>query len=223
MRANCMRFCVVEFQIQNFKAEYDESKKIGWLCRYYPYDAVKDKNMSEDDWRFGTYSPEILDYKTGWEQKIHFFVSPVQCLIECIAAREKVQDSFLLVPIPTSLPKNHPAYKTTPRAKGESQNRDDRNEIFCKMLVNGQAGWSTFPIISRIKEKAPKEQWSIDQQAESFGIDTDFGPLLSKTPVFLVDDVTTRHATFFGAKKIIEKIAPRCRVFCVAIGRTTAP
>lgn len=214
---------MVEFQIQYFRAAYDERNKIGWLCGYYPYDAVKTRAMDPDEWRETTYSPEILNFKEGLDQNIRYFVPPVVQLIQNICRHEKLGDGILLVPMPSSLPKNHPDYKTTPRAKGETRNRDDRNEIFCKMMAAAQSNWQSLPFLSRIKDKAPKEHWTADQHFASLAVDASFAPILSQMPCFLVDDVTTTHASFMGARKCLLKASPSCRAFCVAIGHSTAP
>lgn len=214
---------MVEFNIQGFEPQYDAKEKIGWLCKYYPHDAVKSGEIDLDVWRNETYSPKILDFKEGRDADIQFFIEPMIQLIDEICKTEAIEENVLLIPVPSSLPKLHPEFKDTPRRKGEKRNRDDRNEVFCKMISCSKSNWSTIPLLARIKEKQPKQQWTVDQQFNSLKFDERCRGLLLQTPCFLVDDVTTKHHTFQGAKRRILEEEPTSKVFCVAIGHTTAP
>ena len=59
-------------KIDNFPhAQYDPSTKLGFLAYYYPSTAVRDRVLSEEDWRYGSYSPEILNYKEGRDEDLN--------------------------------------------------------------------------------------------------------------------------------------------------------
>jgi len=210
---------IITFEYPNYNIRYDDKEKIGWLCDYYPWGSLE-----QADWRHKTYSPEILNYKEGHDKDIKFFIPQMTFLIESIVINERISDSPVLIPAPTSTPKSDPDYKTTARIKGENHNRDNRNELFCKRIVSGKEGWFSFSLLSRIAKKTPKEIWNETQQFESMQLDDKYNSILkSGSPIFLVDDVTTHYSTFKGSIKHIRSVAPSAPVFCVAIGHTRSP
>ncbi len=83
-------------------AQFDLASKTGFLAYYYPSTAVKDGVLSEDEWRHGSYSPEILNYKEGRDEDIKRFVEPFLKLIRHSLAEVKVS-SACLVPVPSSI------------------------------------------------------------------------------------------------------------------------
>ena len=68
----------MEFEIivgkHKFNAFFDPILEMGNLCEYYPYNRISEIGAYE--WRYCSWSLEILNYKEGKDEDIKLFISP---------------------------------------------------------------------------------------------------------------------------------------------------
>ncbi|MBI1860147.1 MAG: hypothetical protein HYR96_04420, partial [Deltaproteobacteria bacterium] len=194
-------------------AKFDERSGFGYLVHYYPFDAVKKSNLSEDQWRNQSYSPEVLNFKTGYPNYLRVFKAPFLKLIGH-SLQQIGEMKALLVPIPSSIASGDPKFKKTPRQKGERRNRDDRNAVFCNELARGNTRLRVLDCIVRVGAKAEKETWTEAQHAKSMAMNTEMKlPRDDYSGVFvLMDDVATGGGTLKGARKVLQTAFPNAKV-----------
>jgi hypothetical protein len=212
-------------KIEHFPhAFYDSKARHGYLAYYYPSSALRDGVLSEENWRYESYSPEILNYKEGRDHDIRRFVEPFLKLIRHSIAAEKV-DAGYLVPVPSSIAANDPKFSSQPRKKGlpDSRNRDNRNSVFCSFLSSIDGKLRLVDVLVRTSPKPEKANWTATQQAGSMELQG-IGTLpQGRTAIVLVDDVTTGSDTLAGARLVLEKAYPQAIAVTLAIGCTKAP
>ena len=112
---------------------FDEQTRRGFLAFYYPYNAVRDGNLSLDHWRNESFSGEILNFKEGRDEHISVFTEPFDTMIGMVLDQLRM-NAATLVPLPSSRAKSDAAYSRVPKDKTRrgSPNRDDRVELFCQ-------------------------------------------------------------------------------------------
>lgn len=205
-------------------AQYDPATKSGFLAYYYPSTAVRDGVLSENDWRHGSYSPEILNYKEGRDEDIKRFVDPFLKLIRHAVAESKANAAFL-VPVPSSMAAADSLFSTVPRKKGVqgSRNRDNRNSVFCSMLAIADGTLKVADSLVRMATKPEKATWSADQHAKSIELRAVSALPSGRIALITVDDVKTDGGTLQGARMILEKAYPQAVVIGLSIGCTRAP
>ncbi len=212
-------------KIDNFPhAQYDPSTKLGFLAYYYPSTAVRDRVLSEEDWRYGSYSPEILNYKEGRDEDIKRFVDPFLKLIRHAIAEFKASTA-LLVPVPSSMAASDPQFSTVPRKKWVqgSRNRDNRNSVFCSMLASADGTLKVADYLVRTTTKPEKATWTSDQHAKSMDLRAISALPAGRVALIAIDDVKTDGGTLQGARLLLEKAYPQAIVIALAIGCTRAP
>lgn len=204
--------------------QYDASSKLGFLAYYYPSTSVRDGVLSEENWRHGSYSPEILNYKEGRDEDIKRFVDPFLKLIRYVVAESKANAAFL-VPVPSSMAASDPMFSTVPRKKGVQggRNRDNRNSVFCSMLAIADGSLKVSDCLVRVATKPEKETWTADKHAKSIEIRAVTALPSGRVALITVDDVKTDGGTLHGARMILEKAYPQTVVIGLSIGCTRAP
>lgn len=203
-------------------SEYDPIEKFGYLCPYWPHEDVKKGLVDKKKWRDTTYSPEILNYKEGREKDLIYFVPHVLKLINKILKIEGANKATL-IPVPTSNPKLSPKYWDQPSPRFRRKNRDNRNIIFCRMLVQNASHLETREIVERIKEKTEKEVWNTEQHADSMQINHTLINAESNDPYILIDDVITTGGTMDGIKSLLKDKVNENLIIQVTIGKTEHP
>ncbi len=213
----------MKINIEDFPAaSYDPSTRLAYLCDYYPYEAVRERNLSEPDWR-NSGSGKILDYKEGRENDLAYFIKPVEELIQFVLRSEQKYNP-LIIPMPSSIPKTNLDYKTTPRLRGQSRNRDNRNLVFAYLLAAKNTSLKVGEILLRIQEKTPKDRWSAGKHKESMNFNMMLKPLLENSNIiFLLDDVSTSRNTLDGARDLIIENCPNAFIVYLVLGNSTAP
>lgn len=178
-------------------AQYDRQSNRGFLCHYYVWGC-----MDPELWRATTYSPEILNFKEGSDSAISFFVPPFVNLLE-YAIGHFNQDSAILVPVPSSIPKNDPAFSSIPWDKtsvNKRKNRDDRCDVFCqKVVIESSLSLRSCNLILRKISKVEKSNRSLADQINTLEIDASKIQEvrnLEHNLFVLVDDVETTGNTF---------------------------
>jgi hypothetical protein len=203
-------------------AHYDPKEHSGYLAYYYPYESVKDKTLEVDLWRNQSYSPNILNFKEGEQGSVEYFKNPFLELISHALSTLDQKETYL-VPVPSSIAWNDPAYSRKPRAKGDKRNRDDRNIIFCNCISSANTLLKVADILVRTTGKTEKMTWNANQHAQSLALS---GTLLSKEfdgVLVLVDDVVTNGGTMSGAKIVLQKEFPKAMIVCLSIGSSRSP
>ncbi|MBI4405170.1 MAG: hypothetical protein HY537_13495 [Deltaproteobacteria bacterium] len=216
----------MKIQIERFPhAQYDKSTKRGFLCYYYPYDAVKEKTLDASLWRDESYSPEILNFKEGRDADIDYFVRPFLQILYQSLKIEKIS-SAILIPLPSAIPHNSPKFSTIARdkTKRDARNRDNRNSIFCSLLSARDSQFQTLDILIRVKPKKEKEEWTAQQHAQSMEVRyfSDTSVSLNSALV-LVDDVCTKGHTSDGAKLILSEHFPGVSILSLSLGQSQSP
>ena len=210
--------------IPNFPhAQFDVTKGFGFLAHYYPHDALKDEELSIEQWRFQSYSPEILNYKEGQLHHIAYFKKPFLKLIETALASTKRKNA-ILVPVPSSIKHDDPSFSQVPRKKGDKRNRDDRNVVFCKGLSLANPNLTLADILVRVKSKPQKATWTASEHAKSLTINQETAPGSGFSGVFiLVDDVCTKGGTIYGAKKVLGEAYGASTIVMLTLGLSKDP
>ncbi len=205
-------------------AQYDSKTKIGFLAYYYPSAALRDKILDEDDWRYNSLSPEILNYKEGKNADIEFFVGPFLKLIHYAMTDAKVDEAFL-VPIPSSMAVNDPRFSTMPRQKSVrgNRNRDNRNSIFCSLLSVADGSLKVADNLVRTKTKPEKVAWGAKQHTESMKLRAVSALPHGKIALITIDDVRTDGGTSSGAHRILKEAYPQAIIISLTIAHTRSP
>lgn len=213
--------------IDNFPhAQYSAKTQSGFLCLYYPHDAVREGKLDPEEWRNRTYSPNILNFKEGRDTDLEYFVPLFLKLIEHVMNLEKVEMAHL-IPLPSSIAYNDPKYSRKPRVKTEknSRNRDDRNSVFCNLLSAKDSRLRTLDILIRKTGKKEKVTWTAEQHEKSFGIH--FQPesksISSGNLFILVDDVATHGGTLEGAAKVLQKQFAGAKIVALSLAQSKEP
>ncbi|MBX9877240.1 MAG: hypothetical protein K2Y22_02170 [Candidatus Obscuribacterales bacterium] len=203
-------------------AFYDDNAGMGYLVYYYPYDAVKEETIDKADWKSGSYSPEVLNYKEGKLKDIQYFAAPFVQLIQYALKKKKISTVYL-VPVPSSTAFNSKNFSTEPRSNTSPRNRDNRNLLFCRELAKLDKRFVVADILRRIKGKKPKEKWAPKQHADSIQV-VDNNVVQEFFPTFvLIDDVCTTGSALKGCNLVLEHGYLCDSVTMLAISRTMNP
>jgi hypothetical protein len=208
-------------------ADYDARNMFGYLAYYYAHEAVKEKKLKVEQWRFESWSAQILDYKEGKPEAIAHFVPPFLELIECAVGPGRKRPVYL-VPVPSSKAHGSPHYSRVPKDNEHARNRDDRNVVFClRLIVAGGKHLSLrlCDVVRRTQDKPPKEKWSPLQHIETLAVDESKIPDdLPEAPIFvLVDDLHTDGGTMLACRMLLLRWFERCTVIRLALGKTCDP
>jgi hypothetical protein len=205
-------------------AQYDSATRLGFLAYYYPSTSVRDGVLSEEDWRYSSYSPEILNYKEGRDEDIKRLVDPFLKLIRHAVAEVNATNT-LLVPVPSSMAAHDPLFSTVPRKKGikGSRNRDNRNSVFCSMLSIADGNLKVADNLIRTTTKPEKIFWTPEQHAKSLYLNTVTAMPAGNVALVTIDDVKTDGGTLQGVRLLLERAYPNAIVIGLAIGCTRAP
>lgn len=204
------------------QASFSNASKTAYLCNYYPYSAVKENRLSMEQWKDQSYSPEILDYKKGQEYDLRFFLAPAHEMIKFVMSQYGVNKSYI-VPVPSSIAQDSPDFKSTPRLKGESRNRDNRNIVFCNLIGIQDTNIGVRDYLFRVTSKSAKETWSDEQHAASLGIIHDKVNETFSGLFFLLDDVINDGGTIGGAAMVLQEKFPNATIVKFALGISQHP
>ena len=133
-------------EIENYpEARFDKENGLGFLC-YYSKNQHSLYNL-------------LIDYKAGTNKKIESFVSPFLKLIQHTMKEVSFKKAYL-IPIPSSKEHNDPTFNKKPSTDHDdpTKNRDNRNNIFCKMLSKKNSNLYYKDILKRVKGKESKKQ-----------------------------------------------------------------
>jgi hypothetical protein len=188
-------------------ASYDPGSKTGHLVDYYPYDAKKTGSLSHDQWREGSHSPEILNFKDGADYGIQYWVTPFIQLIHHVLTLEGLV-SAVLVPVPTSMPKGDNRYSRIPKTKPtkpDARSRDDRIIIFCSKLLQSDPNLQTSELIERITYKPEKSGLSLEDHVATMRLHHTIQSNGKSPAIILVDDVRTEGTTFKACEEVLRR------------------
>ena len=207
-------------------AVYDQDNRLGYLLDYYPYDSTRGGTLSPHQWRYESWSSQVLDYKEGGKPAIEFFVKPILSLIH-YSLNSLFYDSAYLIPVPSSLAHDDPAYSTVPYQRGskDRKNRDDRNTVFCNLIAAEDTKFRVADILSREESKPEKETWSAKRHAKSMAI-RGYGIAAVQDfsgAFILIDDIITHGGTIQGARKVLEDHFSKATVVSLALGHSKDP
>lgn len=194
-------------------AEYNDKELNGALCDYYGWLSI-DQNL----WRNQTYSPEILNYKDGEEEAIKYFVHGYLKLIEHVLTEHGANYAYV-VPVPASVPTGSGDFTTQPKSD-TGRNRDNRNQVFCKLLHDGHDKVIQTDVLIRKDPKPKKVRWSPEQHADSMAIKGKAESFDDDDLLILVDDVSTQGGTINGAKLLLSKKYSTDRIITLPIAQT---
>lgn len=183
-------------------ANYDTTTKMGCVVDYYPYGTLE-----SDDWRSGSHSPEILDFKEGKDHNIEYWIDPFKALLKHVFTTEKLE-SALLVPVPSSMPKTDPRYNMKPKpkpAQKDDRNRDDRLIIFCSKICGSHSKLRPAELIERTKYKKEKLSLSVEDHVKTLKLANAASNLGSFSTAILVDDVRNDGNTFEACEEVLRK------------------
>ena len=195
-------------------------KCCGYLAYYYPYTQVPDSYR--ELWRYWSYSPNILDFKSGEEEHIKFFVKPFCALIQHALSLLTEKEAFL-VPVPSSIAKDDFNFKSTPRKAGDTRNRDNRNIIFCSLINIENNNLKPLDILFRKRGKEEKTKWTKEQHKQSLRVISNQGLRINSGfpgVIILIDDVVTSENTMLGAKLLLEEVYPHAKIIRLSISKT---
>jgi hypothetical protein len=187
-------------------ASYDAKTHIGFLSLYYPYDAKRSGTLTNEQWREGSHSPEILNFKDGSEPGIEWWIGPFFSLLDYVMKVEKSQ-SAILVPVPSSMPKTDKRYSRIPKPKpapSTARSRDDRLIQFCtKLMQSNTASVQMIELIERTKYKPEKMGLSLSAHMATLRLCQVIQSQSHPPTIVLVDDVRTEGTTFAACESII--------------------
>lgn len=194
-------------------AEYNDEELNGSLCDYYGWLSIE-QNL----WRNQTYSPEVLNYKDGEEAAIKYFVPGYLKLIEHVLAEHEANYAYV-VPVPASVPASSADFTTKPKSV-TGRNRDNRNQVFCKLLHDGHDKVILTDVLMRTDPKPKKARWSPEQHADSMVIKGKAESFDEDDLLILVDDVSTQGGTINGAKLLLSNKYDADRIITLPISQT---
>lgn len=207
-------------QIKRFPhASYNPDTRIGWLSEYYGL-----YQPTPQQWRNGSYSPEILNYKVGASDSLKFFLPEYIALLEHVRMSHNAAYLYV-IPVPASTPEADPGYTTTPQPRTKPQrNRDNRNTVFCELIHDQYDHGIKADLLVRIKPKAAKERLTPQEHADSMNVrklkDVQFD---DDDLLILVDDVTTTGGTIEGAKLLLSTKFPEERIVMLPLATNVDP